>query len=162
MLQCSNDKITICFWQRSLQISFISENLKSIKVNMAAMNLKPLCDFMVLCYGTNVIGDLEFILLYDYSQSREIYPYQKFNQYNLEIFDEVRCVSRQSAAKKLLQIILKQCSYCQKDFFILVVCLTWYHFLKETLHICVIFNYILDYLYSRFNHLFSTWNQDIL
>ena len=28
---------------------------------MAAMNLKPLRDFTVLCYGTNVIGDLEFI-----------------------------------------------------------------------------------------------------
>ena len=69
---------------------------------MAAMNLKPLCDFMVLCYLTNVIGDLEFILLYDYSQSKEIYPYQKYNQYSLKIFDEVQCVSRQFAAKKLL------------------------------------------------------------
>ena len=41
-------------------------------------------------------------LLYDYSQNREIYPYQKYNQYNLKIFDEVQCVSRQFAAKKLL------------------------------------------------------------
>lgn len=49
-------------------------------------------------------------LLYDYSQNREIYPYQKYNQYNLKIFDEVQCVSRQFAAKKLLQIILKQYS----------------------------------------------------
>ena len=75
---------------------------------MVAMNLKPLCNFMVLCYGTNVIGDLEFILLHDYNQSRKIYPYQKYNQYNLKIFDEVQCVSRQFTAKKLLQIILKQ------------------------------------------------------
>ena len=33
------------------------------------MNLKSFPDFLVLRYGTNVIDDLEFILLYDYSQS---------------------------------------------------------------------------------------------
>ena len=37
---------------------------------MLVMNLKPLRDFIVLCYGTNAVGNLEFILLYDYSQSR--------------------------------------------------------------------------------------------
>ena len=37
------------------------------------MNLKPLHDFIGLCYGTNVIDDLEFILIYNYSQSREIW-----------------------------------------------------------------------------------------
>ena len=49
-----------------------------------------------------------------------------------------------------------------KDFLILAVCLTSYHPLEETLHRFVIFNYILDYIYSRFNHLLSSWNQDIL
>ena len=44
---------------------------------MAAMNLKSFPDFLVLSYGTNVIDDLEFILLYDYSESGEIYFYQK-------------------------------------------------------------------------------------
>ena len=44
---------------------------------MAAMSLKSLRYFIVLCYGTNVIDDLEFILLYDYSESGEIYFYQK-------------------------------------------------------------------------------------
>ena len=34
------------------------------------MNLKSLADFLVLWYGTNVIDDLEFIMLHDYSQSR--------------------------------------------------------------------------------------------
>ena len=37
---------------------------------MAAMKLKSLPDFMVSWYGTNVTDDLEFILLYEYSQSR--------------------------------------------------------------------------------------------
>ena len=49
-----------------------NENHKhmTIKINMAAMNLKSFPNFLVLRYGTNVIDDLEFILLYDYSQSR--------------------------------------------------------------------------------------------
>ena len=34
------------------------------------MNLKSLPDFIVLCYETNEIDDLEFYLLYNYSQSR--------------------------------------------------------------------------------------------
>ena len=37
---------------------------------MATMNLKSIPDFLVSWFGTNLIDDLEFILLYDYSQSR--------------------------------------------------------------------------------------------
>ena len=39
---------------------------------MMTMSLTLLRDFIVLCYETNVIDDLEFILLYDYSHSAEI------------------------------------------------------------------------------------------
>ena len=42
----------------------------TIKISMVVMNLKLLPDFLVLWYGTNLIDYLEFILLYDYSQSR--------------------------------------------------------------------------------------------
>ena len=37
---------------------------------MVAMNLKSIPDFLVLWYGTNFTDDLEFVLLYDYGQSR--------------------------------------------------------------------------------------------
>ena len=42
----------------------------TIKIGIAAMNLKSLPDFIVLCYEANVADALEFILLYDYSTSR--------------------------------------------------------------------------------------------
>ena len=58
-----------------------------------SMNLKSLPDFIVFRYGTIVIDDLEIILLYDYSQSRYIYPYHKYNQFNLQIFDEAQFVT---------------------------------------------------------------------
>ena len=62
------------------------------------------------------------------------------------------------------EIFLKHWSivHITKDFLILAVCLTSYHPLEGTLHRFVIINYILDYIYSRFNHLLSSWNQDIL
>ena len=60
--------------------------LKTININTAAMSMKSFSDFIFLCYGTNIIDDLECILLY-YSQSREIYLYQKYEQYELEKFD---------------------------------------------------------------------------
>ena len=41
----------------------------TIKINILAMNLKSLRHFIVLCYGTTVIDDLEFHLLGDCSQS---------------------------------------------------------------------------------------------
>ena len=76
---------TICSRKSAHQI------LKTININMETMSWKSLPDWIVLCYGTNVIDDLQFILLYDYSQSRLSYPYQKYNQFNLEIFDEAQC-----------------------------------------------------------------------
>ena len=50
------------------------------------MSMKSLSDFIFLCYGTNIIDDLECILLY-HNQSRKIYPYRKYEQYELEKFD---------------------------------------------------------------------------
>ena len=66
---------------------------------MVTMSLKSLRDFIVLCYGTNEIDDLEFVLLYDYSQSWEAYLYQNYIQFNMEIFGEVQCVTEFCFAK---------------------------------------------------------------
>ena len=62
------------FSRRSKKAAFsktrksVQQILKTININMVTMSLKSLRDFIVLCYGTNVIDDLEFILLYDYIQ----------------------------------------------------------------------------------------------
>ena len=50
---------------------------------MVVMSLKLFRNFIVLSYEKNVIDDLDFTSLYDYSQSGEIYPYQKDNYFNL-------------------------------------------------------------------------------
>ena len=40
--------------------------------------------------------------------------------------------------------------------FILTVCVTWNHFLENTLQIFVILNYILDNIYNRLNDLITS------
>ena len=45
---------------------------------------------------------------------------------------------------------------------IFAVCLTWYHFWEETLQKSVIFDYKLDFIYSKFKQPDSSWGQDIL
>ena len=90
-------EVPVFFSRRSKNICFrklARQILKILNINMAAMSLKSFRDFIVLCYGTNIIDGLEFILFHDYSQCRGIYPYhQKYKQFYLEIFDEAQCVT---------------------------------------------------------------------
>ena len=110
-----------------------------------------------------------------------IYPYQKNNQVNLEILDKTQCVTEYRFAKinipwlsytlqmshkivccqrtvvnniETLCMLLKRLSYpCRlSDMKPL--------FGKNPTEICLTFNYVLDYVYNRFNHLRISWNQE--
>ena len=116
----------ICFRKLARQI------LKTIKINMAAMNLKSFCDFIVLCYGTNVIDDLEFILLCLITVNlRQITLTKSITNLTwkclmtssvllnfvlqkvifLGCLKHCNCLTKLFAAKKQLQITLKYCAY---------------------------------------------------
>ena len=143
---------------------------------MAAMNLKSFCDFIVLCYGANVIDDLEFILLclitVNLGQitltksitnltwkclmtSSVLLNFVLQKVIFLGCLKHCNCLIKLFAAKKQLQITLKYCAYYSRLSDMI-------KFLEETLQKSVILNYILDYINSRFNHFLSSWNQDIL
>ena len=113
----------------------------------------------------------------DYSQSTSNYPYQKYNQFNLEMFDDVECVTefrfaesdipRLSEALQLPHKIVCCQETVANNIEVLCILLKsrlsdMVKFLEETLQKSVIFNYILDYINSRFSHFLSSWNQDIL
>ena len=66
---------------------------------MAAHGLKALRDITLYSYSETIIDDVEFMLLYDYSQSREIYPYWKFDRFNLESFDDIQCMTEFRVSK---------------------------------------------------------------
>ena len=74
-------------------------------------------------------------MLCDCSQSREIYPYRKYDQFNLETFDEAQCVTKRDISRlsHVFQIVHKivSCQGTVVNNIEALVCLTRYHFLEE-------------------------------
>ena len=136
----------------------------TIKISMAAMNLKSLPDFLVLWYGTNVIDDLEFICFmitvslgkftctisitnFRFAE-RDIIP--RLSE-ALQLPHKIVCC-QETVANNIedLRILLL------KTFLSLPFGLHGTTFGKKTLQKFVIFNYKLDYIYSKFNQLLSS------
>jgi hypothetical protein len=50
---------------------------------MVGRSLQDVCDSEIIAYDLNYISDVEFSLLYDYSCSKAVFPYWKFEEFNL-------------------------------------------------------------------------------
>ena len=61
--------------------------------NSAAYDRKNAKDSILYAYAKDFIEDIEFFLLYDSSDCREVYPYQKFHSFDLDSFDEAQCLT---------------------------------------------------------------------
>ena len=125
----------------------------------------------------------EFVVLYDLNCSEEVYPFWKFDQFQLENIDEAQCrrdfhFSRQhvSELKDTLNISDKVVT-SQKTVAtgIDALCIRLKRltfpchytnrvplFGRNVIEICLIFNYTLDYIYSQHNHLFYSWQHSFL
>ena len=51
---------------------------------MVHCGLQSIRDALTLAYAGNYISDAEFVLLYEYNRSKPVFPYWKFNAFNLE------------------------------------------------------------------------------
>ena len=51
---------------------------------MVHCGLQSIRDALTLAYAGNYINDAEFVLLYEYMRSKPVFPYWKFNAFNLE------------------------------------------------------------------------------
>ena len=51
---------------------------------MVHCGLQSIRDALTLAYAGNYINDAEFVLLYEYNRSKSVFPYWKFNAFNLE------------------------------------------------------------------------------
>ena len=72
-------------------------------------------------------------------------------------------LAKQFAVKKQLQITLKNCAYIIiKKTFLSLPFVSHGTTSGKKPYKNLIFNYILDYIYSKFSQLLSSWNQDIL
>ena len=52
---------------------------------MVHCGLQSIRDDLTLAYAENCIGDAEFVLLYEYNRSKPVFPYWKFNAFNLDL-----------------------------------------------------------------------------
>ena len=75
----------------------------------------------------------------------------------LQLLHKIVCCQETVANKiEALCILLKRLSYpCRFSDMVPF-------FGRNLTEVCLIFNYVLDYIYNRVNHLLSFWNQDIL
>ena len=46
---------------------------------------------LLLSYVENIIDEDEFVLLYEFNNSKEIYPFWKYDKFDLENMDEAQC-----------------------------------------------------------------------
>ncbi|CAB4012708.1 Hypothetical predicted protein, partial [Paramuricea clavata] len=58
---------------------------------MAGRSLQDVRDSAVIAYDLNYISDIEFSLLYDYSRSKAVFPYWKFDEFNLASWSDEEC-----------------------------------------------------------------------
>ena len=55
---------------------------------MAGGSLQDVCDVLCYAYDSNFIDDVEFALLYDCNTSRRLFPYWRFDDFDITTWDE--------------------------------------------------------------------------
>ena len=67
---------------------------------MAVGGLQAVRDALIFAYAENLIDDEEFALLYDHNRSKPLFPYWKFDEFNLDTWSDVECETELRFAKK--------------------------------------------------------------
>ena len=146
-------------------------------------SLKSVRDLLVASYAQDLIDDVEFLLLYNENMSREIYPYWNFERFDLDLWDDGRCNTdfrfRKDHVFRLFdalnipdRITTSQGTVCEgiEGLCILLKRLAFpcrYTdmvpiFGRNSSELCLIFNAVLDNIYSFHGHRLTTWNQTVL
>ena len=68
-------------------------------------SLQTVRDASVLAREGQYISDAEFILLYDYNWSKPLFPYWKFDQFNIDSCDDEECRTELRFAKENLPVL---------------------------------------------------------
>ena len=149
----------------------------------AVQGLREVREAILIAYAFDAIDDEEYFLLTELNISREIYPYWNFPTFDLNLWDDQRCLTELrfrktdlNELKNALQlpdkIVTCQRTVCSG---IEGLCI----FLKRLAfpcrytdmvasfglnptELCLIFNSVLDFVYEHHNHRLHLWNQDFL
>ena len=177
---CNVKSSTSSFQTTSFVLFDLSFFRVNIKTNMAAYGLKYVRDSILHAYVEHFYI---FHMLIDISCPIEFYPYWKFHSFDLDNFDEEQCLTEFRVTKNnlyrladVLQIPMK-ITCCERTVAsnIVVICII----LKRLVCLCrfthlfpifrrnptetnIMFNYVLDFIYSKHSQRFRTWNQTIM
>ena len=138
---------------------------------------------LLLSFVENIIDEDEFVLLYEFNNSKEIYPFWKYDKSDLENMDEAQCKrefrflrSHIYDLKNVLNIPEKIVT-CQRTvssgvdaLCILLKRLAFPFrytdmvptFGRNETELCLIYDHMLDYIYTQHHHRLQSWNQHFL
>ena len=150
---------------------------------MAGLSLQDVRNATVISYGLNCIEDVDFACLYDYCDSRPLFPYWKFEEFDLASWDHEECITELRFAKKDLQLLMNYLEIPEKivcsqgtvctgieGLCILLKRLAYpcrysdmaSRFGRNTSSLCLIFNAVLDHVYLHHHHCLESWDQPFL
>ena len=150
---------------------------------MALGGLQSVRDALILARHEQYISDTEFVLLFEYNLSKPLFPYWKFELFDLDSWDDEECKielrfakSDVALLKRLLgipdKITCQQGSICSgiEGLCIFLKRLAYpcrypdmaIRFGRNLTEICLIFNEVLDLVYDAHHHRLESWNQPFL
>ena len=150
---------------------------------MAIGGLPSVREALLLAYSCNIIDAAEFAVLYEENTSREIFPYWKFEKFNFDDWDDTECRTELRFNKADIFLLLEvlrfpdkfvcsQRTVCSKleGLCILLKRLAFpcrytemvSRFGRNPTELCLIFNTVLDFVYSSHRHRLESWNQPFL
>lgn len=60
---------------------------------MAGLSLQDVRNAAVIAYGLNCIDDVDFACLYDYCHLSPLFPYWKYEKFDLASWDNEECIT---------------------------------------------------------------------
>ena len=150
---------------------------------MANGGLRSVREALLLAYSCNIIDAAQFAVLYEENTSREIFPYWKFEKFNFDDWDDTECRTELRFNKADIFLLLEvlrfpdkfvcsQRTVCSKleGLCILLKRLAFpcrytdmvSRFGRNPTELCLIFNTVLDFVYSSHRHRLESWNQPFL
>ena len=149
----------------------------------AACDLESVREFLLVSYFKDTIDDVEFTVLYEENYSREIFPYWKYDKFDLDGWDDAECKVELRFDKSDLPVLLRtlrfpdrfvcsQRTVCSgmEGLCILLKRLSFpcrysdmaLRFGRNPTELCLIFNHVLDFVYRTHQHRLNSWNQPFL
>ena len=150
---------------------------------MAVRGLQAVRDAVIFAYGENIIDDEEFALLYDCNRSRRLFPHWKFNEFDLDSWDDVECQTEMRFNKNDLpllmgllhipnEIVCQQGTRCRgrEGMCILLRRLAYpcrytdisHRFGRSSSELCLIFNKALDIIFEENHYRLESWVQPFI